>query len=180
MRAHTASGTGRVLGLASEPTAAWFVGNLIRGSAPASGTGASLVLAGVVARAGDGVFVLAAVAVVGAGVEGVVLALGALDVDRAARVELLAVLAPGESALQAARARLVRAAAHGRGSGRSASPHRWPPSSSLRRSESATDIHIANQSSGSVSGSLDLVLQGSGGSRGVRQACTYRMRIGRR
>jgi len=71
MRAHTASGTGRVLGLASEPTAAWFVGNLIRGSAPASGTGASLVLAGVVARAGDGVFVLAAVAVVVAVVEGV-------------------------------------------------------------------------------------------------------------
>src|SRR5665647_3914297 len=107
MRAHTASGTGWELALAPEPTAAWFVGNLIRGSAPASGTGVSLVLAGVVERAGDGVFVLAAVAVVGAGVEGVVLALGALDVDRAARVELLAVLAPGESALQAARARLV-------------------------------------------------------------------------
>src|SRR5674476_1524467 len=106
MRAHTASGTGWELALAPEPTAAWFVGNLIRGSAPASGTGVSLVLAGAVAGAGDGALVLAvAVAVVGAGAEGVVLELRTLDVERAARVELVAVLAAGGSALQAARAR---------------------------------------------------------------------------
>ena len=114
MRAHTASGTGWELALAPEPTAAWFVGNLIRGSAPASGTGVSLVLAGAVAGAGDGALVVAvavAVAVVGAGAEGVVLELCALDVERAARVEPVAVLAAGESALQAARARLVRATA---------------------------------------------------------------------
>jgi len=116
MRAHTASGTGWVLALAPEPTAAWFVGNLIDGSAPASGTGASLVLTGAVAGAGDGAPVLAlavavAVAVVGSGEEGVVLALGVLGVERAARVELLAVLAPGRSALQAARARLATATA---------------------------------------------------------------------
>jgi len=112
MRAHTASGTGWELALAPEPTAAWFVGNLIRGSAPASGTGVSLVLAGAVAGAGDGALVLAvAVAVVGAGAEGVVLELRTLDVERAARVELVAVLAAGGSALQAARARLVRATA---------------------------------------------------------------------
>jgi len=114
MRAHTASGTGWELALAPEPTAAWFVGNLIRGSAPASGTGVSLVLAGAFAGAGDGALVRApavAVAVVGAGVEGVVLELCALDVERAARVELGTVLAAGEPALQAARARLVRATA---------------------------------------------------------------------
>ena len=110
MRAHTASGTGWELALAPEPTAAWFVGNLIRGSAPASGTGVSLVLAGAVAGAVDGALVLA-VAVVGAGAEGVVLELRTLDVERAARVELVAVLAAGGSALQAARARLVRATA---------------------------------------------------------------------
>jgi len=97
--------------LAPEPTAAWFVGNRIRGSAPASGTGASLVLVGVVACAGDGALVLDAVAVVGAGVAGVVLELGVLDVDRAAGVDLLALLAAGEPALQPARARLVRATA---------------------------------------------------------------------
>jgi hypothetical protein len=97
--------------LAPGPTAAWFVGNLIRGSAPASGTGASLVLTGVVACVGDGGLVLDSVAVVGSGEEGVVLALGVLDVERAAGVELLAVLAPGKSALQAPRARLVRATA---------------------------------------------------------------------
>ena len=112
MRAHTESGTGPVLALAPEPTAAWFVGNLIRGSAPASGTGVSLVRAGAVAGAGDGALVVAvAVAVVGAGAERVVLELCPLDVERAARVELVAVLAPSESALQAARARLVRATA---------------------------------------------------------------------
>lgn len=81
---------------------------LILGSAPASGTGVSLVLAGAVVGAGDGALVLA-VAVVGAGAEGVVLELCALDVERAARVELVAVLAAGEPALQAARARLVMA-----------------------------------------------------------------------
>jgi len=111
MRAHTASGTGRVVALAPEPTAAWFVGNLVRGSAPARGTGASLVLAGVVARVGDGVLVVDAKAVVGAVVDGVVLALGVLDVDRAVRVDPLALLAAGEPALQPARARLVRAMA---------------------------------------------------------------------
>ncbi|HEY5181397.1 MAG TPA: hypothetical protein VIJ07_16765 [Dermatophilaceae bacterium] len=110
MRTHTTSGTGRVVALAPEPTAAWFVGNLIRGSAPASGTGAKL-LAGVVACVADGAFVRDAVAVVGAGVEGVALALGVLDVDLAARAERLSVLAPGEPALQATRARLVTATA---------------------------------------------------------------------
>lgn len=100
--------------MAPEPTAAWFVGNLIGGSALASGTGASLVLAGAVAGAGDGALVLAVaveVAVVGSGEEGVVLALGVLGVERAARAELLAVLAPGRSALQATRARLATATA---------------------------------------------------------------------
>ena len=68
------------------------------------------MLAGAVVGAGDGALVLA-VAVVGAIAEGVVLELCALDVERAARVELVAVLAAGEPALQAARARLVRATA---------------------------------------------------------------------
>src|SRR5680860_1286805 len=52
MRAHTASGTGPTLAFAPPPTAAWFAGNRVRGSAPACGTGASLVLAGGVARVG--------------------------------------------------------------------------------------------------------------------------------
>ena len=71
MRAHTASGTGPTLAFAPPPTAAWFAGNRVRGSAPACGTGASLVLAGGVARVGDGVLVLDVVAVEGFGVEGV-------------------------------------------------------------------------------------------------------------
>ena len=66
------------------------------------------MLAGAVVGAGDGALVLA-VAVVGAIAEGVVLELCALDVERAARVELVAVLAAGEPALQVARARLVMA-----------------------------------------------------------------------
>ena len=58
MRAHTASGIGPVLALAPEPTAARFVGKRVCGSAPARGTGASLVLRGVVAWVGDGLVAL--------------------------------------------------------------------------------------------------------------------------
>ncbi|NMM25659.1 MAG: hypothetical protein HHJ11_19660 [Phycicoccus sp.] len=64
------------------------------------------MLAEAVAGDGDGALVVAVV-----GAEGVVPDLGALDVERAAWVELGAVLAAGEPELQAARARLVRATA---------------------------------------------------------------------
>lgn len=111
MRAHTASGTGPFLALAPAPTAGGFVGKRIRGSAPATGTGASLVLAGGVACVGDPVLVLDGIAVVGAGMEEVLPALDAVDigvdVDRAAVEDpLLASPAAGEPATQPARVRV--------------------------------------------------------------------------
>lgn len=44
MRDHNASGIAAAFALAPEPVAAWFAGNRVRGSAPARGTGASVVL----------------------------------------------------------------------------------------------------------------------------------------
>lgn len=119
MRAHTASGIGPVLALAPEPTAARFGGNRVCGSAPARGTGASLVLGGVVAWVGDWVLVLDDVAVPGSGVGGVLLALEVVDigvgVERVPVVLVLALLTAGEPAPQPARvsvrARQVRALA---------------------------------------------------------------------
>lgn len=117
MRAHTESGTGPVLALAPEPTAAWFVGKRRCGSAPARGTGASLVLAGGVACVGDGVLRRDAVAVVGFGVSGVPLVSDGVgigvgvgvDVDRATAGLVPASPAVGEPAPHPARARQVRA-----------------------------------------------------------------------
>ena len=116
MRAHTESGTGPVLALAPEPTAAWFVGKRMCGSAPARGTGASLVLAGGVACVADGVLRRDAVAVVGFGVSGVPLVSDGVgigmgvgvDVDRATAGLVPASPAVGEPAPHPARARQVR------------------------------------------------------------------------
>lgn len=100
MRAHTAPGTVRTLALAPEPTATGFLGNRIRGSAPARGTGARPLIPGGIARGGEGVIVRDALVVA---VVGAVVAVRAEDV--------VASLAAGESAPPPARTRQVRALA---------------------------------------------------------------------
>ena len=117
MRAHTASGTGPELALAPEPTAAWFAGNRAFGSAPASGTRASVVFAGGVVwvGGGDGVVARDPVAVAGVVGDGVLLAVHLVAVDPAAvGVGVLTSFETGEPALQPARARArqVRMLAH--------------------------------------------------------------------
>ena len=111
MRARTASGTGPELAFAPEPTAAWLAGNRVFGSAPASGTGASVVFAGGVVR-GGGVVAGDPVAVTGVVGDGVLLEVDPVTVAAEAAGVGVTWFETDEPALQPARARKVRMPAH--------------------------------------------------------------------
>jgi|GEM_PF-3450938 len=117
MRAHTGPEIKVTLALAPGPTAAGFLGNRVRGSAPACGTGGSLVLPGGVARGGGDVgFGALRTLVVDFGWTGnmrrllVVAVVGAVDVAAAVAVraeDVVASIAAGEPVPQPARTRQV-------------------------------------------------------------------------
>ena len=110
MRPHTASGTAPALALAPGPTAAGFLGNRMRGWAPAGGAGRGPAGTGAAARGRESVLIRCALVAAGRGGGfDVLLALDAVEVvvDTGRADEVAASLAAGEPAPQPARTRQV-------------------------------------------------------------------------
>ena len=113
MRAHTAPGTATAMALAPGPTAAGFLGNRVRGWAPA-GAGKRVALTDFAARGTSGVPIRGPVVVAGRGMGfGLLLVPDAVDVmvEVARADEVAAPVAAGEPAPQPARRRQVSAPA---------------------------------------------------------------------
>ena len=113
MRAHTAPGTATAMALAPGPTAAGFLGNRVRGWAPA-GAGKRVALTDFAARRTGGVPIRSPVVVAGRGMGfGLLLVPDAVDVmvEVARADEVAAPVAAEEPAPQPARRRQVSAAA---------------------------------------------------------------------